>query len=85
MGNFVLFPAAAREPQGAWLSMSPDHTLSGGHIKAAGPMLLSVTLAVDGLLGCGSLWALMAEARARPAPTAILVKCMLSEWPILAG
>jgi hypothetical protein len=27
--------------------MSPDHTLSGGHIKAAGPILPSVTLAPE--------------------------------------
>lgn len=39
MGKRVRFPGPAVEPHGAVLSASADHTLSGGHMKAAGPML----------------------------------------------
>lgn len=37
-GKLVLLPTPATEPQGAWLSAAADQTLSGGHMKAAGPM-----------------------------------------------
>lgn len=32
------FPTPAIEPQGEVLSAAADHTLSGGHMKAAGPI-----------------------------------------------
>lgn len=37
-GNLVLFPTAAAEPQGAFRSPSAFHSLSFGHMKAAGPI-----------------------------------------------
>ena len=37
-GNSVRLPASATEPQGEVLSAAADQTLSGGHMKAAGPM-----------------------------------------------
>ena len=38
IGNSDRFPTPATEPQGAVLSMAADHTLSAGHINAAGPI-----------------------------------------------
>lgn len=61
-GNSVLLPAEARDPQGERLSTSPDQTLSGGHMKAAGPISSSVTLALEGL---SSDWAATNDATAR--------------------
>lgn len=46
MGKRVRFPGPAVEPHGAVLSASADHTLSGGHMNAAGPM--SSKTATDG-------------------------------------
>jgi hypothetical protein len=42
----VRFPARLAEPQGGVLSVSDDHVRSGGHKKAAGPMVVeALTLA----------------------------------------
>ena len=37
-GNSVLLPTPWDDPHGAVLSMLADHSLSGGHMKAAGPI-----------------------------------------------
>ena len=37
-GKLVRLPTPATEPQGDWLSAAADQTLSGGHMKAAGPI-----------------------------------------------
>jgi hypothetical protein len=60
-GNSVLLPAGAREPQGALLSISPDQTRSGGHMKAAGPISSSTTLEFVGT----SSWPKAKDARPR--------------------
>jgi hypothetical protein len=38
-GNSVLSPTLATEPQGPVLSVSADQVRSGGHQKAAGPIV----------------------------------------------
>lgn len=58
------------EPQGAVLSASADQTLSGGHIKAAGPMLADV----EGAPAALAPEAISAQAAARVARRAISAK-----------
>jgi hypothetical protein len=41
MGYLVLLPTPALDPHGAMLSTSADHGRSGGHMKAAGPIVRS--------------------------------------------
>ncbi len=58
------------EPQGAVLSASADQTLSGGHIKAAGPMLADV----DGAPAALAPEAISAQAATRVVRIAIATK-----------
>jgi hypothetical protein len=85
IGNAVLLVTLATEPHGAVLSISPDQTRSGGHMKAAGPMVSDVPIAPvvtakmsmdrsEPILGCNDVARLLGITRTEAVKS---LKCRL--------